>query len=251
MDCFSTTAATSGSGTKELIRGNATIGMCNTKTAGIQGLARTENAIMERFMKSTSKRKKPSSLRDLLQSETDAELLLVLEKPNQEMQARVCFELGRRQSKTAVESIRRRLTSKGALVREAAAEALGQIGDSSAGDDLLRLFSDEAQPVPVRDTCAYALGRLAYKPALPKLLASLSDPSPTVRSCVVAALSAMGDAKIRGPVEIALQAEGDVTVRRAMQSLLEKELAEFSAAKKVAPGASRHTAHGAERPARP
>lgn len=205
---------------------------------------------MERFMKSTSKRKKPSSLRDLLQSETDAELLLVLEKSNQETQARVCFELGRRQSKAAVESLRRRLTSKSALVREAAAEALGQIGDPSAGDDLLRLFSDRTQPVPVRDTCAYALGRLAYKPALPKLLTSLADPTPTVRSCVVAALSAIGDAETRGPVQIALQTERDVSVRRAMQSLLDNELAEFSKAKKVAPGASRHTGHGAERPVR-
>ncbi len=221
MECFSTSTATSGSGTREFIPGNATIGMCNTETVCIRELARTENAIMERSMKSTSKRKKPSNLRDLLQSEPDAELLLLLEKPNEEMQAKVCFELGRRRTKAAVESLRQRLTSKNPLVREAAAEALGQIGDSSAGDDLLRLFSDGTQQVSVRDTCAYALGRLAYKPALPRLLASLADPSSTVRICAVAALSAVGDADIRDPVEIALETERDAKVRDAMQGLLE------------------------------
>lgn len=176
-------------------------------------------------MKSSSKpkkpvRKAPANLRDALQSEADAELLLLLEKSDAEMQARICFEFGRRQSNGAVEPLRKRLKSEDALLREAAAEALGKIGDPSVGEDLLRLFSDENQPVPVRDTCAYALGRLAYKPAVQKLLAALADPSSTVRSCAVAALSTIGDAEIRGPVEIALETEREPTVRRAMQGLL-------------------------------
>src|ERR1700730_5544436 len=72
-------------------------------------------------------------------------------------QRKAAFELGRRGLKQAVEALRALLTSPQTDVRSAAAEALGKIGDTSAGDDLARLLSDEQQPTFVRDTCAYAL----------------------------------------------------------------------------------------------
>ena len=74
-------------------------------------------------------------------------------------------------------------------VRSAAAEALGKIGDRSAGDVLARLLSDEKQPVFVRDTCAYALARLAYAPALDILINALRDRHQTARNCASAAVS--------------------------------------------------------------
>jgi hypothetical protein len=105
-------------------------------------------------------------------------------------------------------------------LREAAAEALGKIGDPSVGRDLVTLFADRSQPDSVRDTAAYALGRLTYREALPELLSALADPAPTVRSCAAAALAAIGDGNIRDRVKIALETEQVPKVRTAMKQLL-------------------------------
>ena len=66
-----------------------------------------------------------------------------------------------------------------------------QIGDAEPGPELLKLFRDPKQPDNVRDTCAYSLALLRYRPAVADLLSALSDPSPSVRLCVVAALAAI------------------------------------------------------------
>ncbi len=89
----------------------------------------------------------------------------------------------------AAELLRALLDSPEPDVRSAAAEALGKIGDRSAGDELARLLADAKQPVFVRDTCAYALARLAYAPALDVLISALRDPNETVRNCASAAVS--------------------------------------------------------------
>jgi len=80
-------------------------------------------------------------------------------------------------------------------VRAAVAEALGKIGDDSVGSDLARLLADQHQPVFVRDTCAYALARLAYAPALDILLVAVKDPHATVRTCAVSAIAAIVSSK--------------------------------------------------------
>jgi HEAT repeat protein len=141
------------------------------------------------------------------------------EKPA-DVQAKICLELGRRRAKEAVGNLRSRLGSAHEELREAAAEALGEIGDASAAEDLLKLLLDRAQPEGVRDTSAFALAKLKYSPAIAELVSSLSDPSPSVRLCVTATLAAIRNPVIRERVEQALAIESESVVRAALAHLL-------------------------------
>jgi HEAT repeat protein len=134
----------------------------------------------------TSRKK---TLRDQLRRRSKELLLADLSAADPETQRKAAFEAGRRGMREAAESLRALLDSSEPDVRSAAAEALGKIGDRTAGDELARLLADEKQPVFVRDTCAYALARLAYAPALDVLISALRDPNETVRNCASAAVS--------------------------------------------------------------
>jgi HEAT repeat protein len=160
------------------------------------------------------------NLRDVLRAEDESRLLYSLEIAAADLQAKIAAELGRRRSKAAVEPLRHRLKSEETGLREAAAEALGRIGDLSAGEDLLQLFSDRRQPASIRDTSAYALGRLRYRPAIPELLSALADPSASVRICAVAALAAIGDVTARERIQLAWAAEQEPKVRNSMRLAL-------------------------------
>ncbi len=173
-------------------------------------------------MKNTSHKRPEFNRRDYFRKLSDSELLFLLEAAEVEVQRVACHELGRRHIKEAVALLVRRLESADLTIREAAADALGMIGDPQAGPALLELFADNKQPEQIRDTCAYALARLVYRPALPKLLAALSDPSSTVRSCAVAALAAIGEPQTRQLLEMACVTESNDEVRAAMRALIEE-----------------------------
>jgi HEAT repeat protein len=164
--------------------------------------------------------RRPKTMRDVLQGSDTANLLWGLETTEPTMQARICLELSRRGAKEAVGPLRKHLYSRDQKVCEAAAEALGQIGDQSAGEDLLRLFSDTKQPETLRDTCAFSLARLAYEPATWELVKALADPSPTVRICVLDALAAIRNPDTRQHVQYALVIEQNPRVRAAMEAML-------------------------------
>jgi HEAT repeat protein len=164
--------------------------------------------------------RKARNLREALRALSDSDLLLLLERSDPDLEHKICFEMGRRHMRIALEPLRKRLSSLNPRVRETAAEALGMLGDHSAGADLLALFSDWGQPVPVRDTCAYALARLAYRPALPRLLSALADVNPTVRICSLAALAEIGDAEISERVQDARSTEQNPKVLKAFDSAL-------------------------------
>ena len=134
----------------------------------------------------TSRKK---TLRDQLRRRSKELLPADLAAGDSERQRKAAFEAGRRGMREAAELLRALLDSPEPDLRSAAAEALGKIGDRSAGDDLARLLADKKQPVFVRDTCAYALARLAYAPALDILISALRDPHRTVRNCASAAVS--------------------------------------------------------------
>jgi HEAT repeat protein len=129
------------------------------------------------------------TLRDQLRRRSKELLLADLASGDPERQRKAAFETGRRGMREAAELLRALLDSPESDVRSAAAEALGKIGARTAGDDLARLLADKKQPVFVRDTCAYALARLAYAPALDILISALRDPHQTVRNCASAAVS--------------------------------------------------------------
>jgi len=79
----------------------------------------------------------------------------------------------------------------GDSVREAAAAALGRIGDAAAVPGLLAALRDESRQV--REAAAEALGEIGA-PAVPGLLAALRDADWRVRRAAAAALGEIGDA---------------------------------------------------------
>lgn len=161
------------------------------------------------------------TLREILRRQSDAELLWNLDEKPADVQAKICLELGRRRTKDAVAKLRLRLGSPNAALREAAAEGLGEVGDPSVAEDLLKLLLDRGQPEGVRDTCAFALAKLKYSPALAELASALSDPAPSIRLCVTAALAAILSPVVRNRVEQALVIESEPAVRDAMAHLLD------------------------------
>src|SRR6266849_10844697 len=124
----------------------------------------------------TSTKKTP---RDQIRRRSKELLLADLAAGDPERQRKAAFEAGRRAMGEVAELLRALLDSPEPDVRSPAAEALGKIGDRSAGDKLARLLADKKQPVFVRNTCAYALARLAYAPALDILISAQRDPHQT------------------------------------------------------------------------
>jgi len=159
-------------------------------------------------------------LRDVLRRLGDDELIFELGRASTAMHARLSFEIGRRRLRRAVDVLRGLLRSSAPDVRAAAVEALGQIGDPAVGEDVLNLLVDPHQPTEVRDTSAYALGRLRYTPATERLAAALTDPSPSVRICALAALVAIQGPEARDRIEFAAHVEMDPRVRAAMTKAL-------------------------------
>jgi hypothetical protein len=168
-------------------------------------------------------KREDNTFRNFLRAQSEDELLWALETGSPELQRKICFEIGRRKLRRAVSILCRLLRiTDDEKVRAAAADALGEIGDPTAGEDLIAVFRDSSQPFQVRDTCAYALARLGYKPALLHLLPGLADPNRTVRLCVLAALAAINDPIAYEYVHLASEAEQDAKVKDEMQALLKR-----------------------------
>lgn len=127
--------------------------------------------------------------RDFVRARPDDELYTWLADPL--LQRKAAHELGRRRNRPALAKLIDLLDSPEPLVREAAADALGNIGDRRAGEKLTAVLVREGEPREVRDTCAFALARIGFQPAFDVLVAALADPDVTVRVCVAAALAAI------------------------------------------------------------
>ena len=104
-----------------------------------------------------------------------------------------CVEIG----VPAVEPLVTILGVGGAGVREAAAAALGRIGDPRAIDPLVAALADYY--AHVREASATALGRIGDPSAIDSLVAALRDGYPEVRQAAGAALSGIGVAAV-GPL---------------------------------------------------
>jgi HEAT repeat protein len=214
---------TSGCGVRALdpLRSVST-GMWNIPAEAIRTSTLTVSSITGSHMKAVSKTgsAKTATLGSILK-EADGDLLLwELERGRPDVQAKVCFELGRRTFKPAMVSLRKLLASPSDEVRAAAAEALGKIGDPRAGGDLMTLLIDPSQPSAVRDTCAYALGRIRYAPAIQALSRALADTNPSVRICAAAALTAIEGANAYDRLNFAARLERDPRAQAIMTRAL-------------------------------
>ena len=90
-------------------------------------------------------------------------------------------------------------------VREAAAAALGEIGDARAVDPLVAAIQNPKVHSMVRWTAAEALGAIGDARAVAPLVTALRDENRTVRRTAVKALGTIGDARAVGPLIDLLQ----------------------------------------------
>ena len=103
----------------------------------------------------------------------------------------------------AVNRLRRQLKNSDEVVQIAASRALGEIGDSRAVDDLLKVL--EGNDVwPVRKAAAVALGQIGDAKAVPELMKCLLDDgqadSASIRNSVARSLGQLGDSRAVGPL---------------------------------------------------
>ena len=113
------------------------------------------------------------------------------------------------------------LTDDAGNVRAASAEALGMLGGAKAIRSLCQaLLSD--QDAYVVAVVAKTLGKFGGKEAVQSLCKVLDHESANVRTNVVEALNAIGDAKAAAPLKARLKKEEDERVRNALLATVRK-----------------------------
>ncbi len=107
------------------------------------------------------------------------------------------------------------MTSDHVEVRSAVVGAIAKIlqEDPEAGnpDALVQALQDPASDV--RSEAASALGNLAYKPAVPALIALLQHTEPQTRKAAALALMKVGDSSAMQPLKTAAEQETDVVIK--------------------------------------
>jgi HEAT repeat protein len=123
-----------------------------------------------------------------------SELEEMLRSPDEARQLQGAFGLSRQgaDAAPALPALRQALQSDKAPVRQAAAQALGKIGNAEAVPDLVAALRDSHWPV--RRQAAVALGELgpAARAARPDLEKLRRDPDPLVRKAAQDALHQIG-----------------------------------------------------------
>jgi HEAT repeat protein len=107
------------------------------------------------------------------------------------------------------------LTDRSSIVREAAAEALGALGDPQAVDSLVASLDE------IGEAAARALGRLCDSACEP-LIAALGAENRFTRAAAALALGEIGDSRAAEPLLKALDAEEWDDVRRAAAEAVRK-----------------------------
>jgi len=109
-----------------------------------------------------------------------------------------------------VEAFVQAISGQDEVVRQKAAEILGEQDDEHVLGPLFRLLNDEAEKV--RAAAAKSLGQLGYAQAVEPLLEALNDQAVTVRRAAAEALQQWSDPQMVAPLIQALTDE-DATVR--------------------------------------
>jgi HEAT repeat protein len=118
----------------------------------------------------------------------------------------------------AVEPLIAALGDEDRNVRSAAAKALGRLGNARAVEPLIAALGDEARDV--RSAAAGALGRFG-EPAVEPLITALGDEDPLVRNVAAEALGRLGNARAVEPL-IATLGDEDPLVRSAAARALRR-----------------------------
>ena len=118
-------------------------------------------------------------------------LIKELEHPDSNVRESAALALRDTGDSKAVEPLIEALNDESYEVRDAAAEALGQIGDPRAVDPLIKALNDEAWQV--RMIAAYALGYIGDPRAVESLIEAINDDDSKVREGVAYALGKLGE----------------------------------------------------------
>lgn len=126
-----------------------------------------------------------------------AGLLVVLHTRDLHTREAAAWALGELGDPRAVPDLLRHLHhEQSAEVRDAIAWALEMIGDARAIPDLIDVLAHDSTSI-VRDSCAEALGALGGKEAVPGLLEALDHPDAEVRQAAIWALGNLCSCDIR------------------------------------------------------
>jgi HEAT repeat protein len=119
----------------------------------------------------------------------------------------------------AVEPLLEALQDEQYVVRQAAAVALGDIGDRRAVEGLIEGLGDEHEVV--RQGAAVSLGKLGVAEAVDPLLRVIGDESELVRKAVVNALGMIGDKRALPALKRAAAGDTEAVAERAREVMQE------------------------------
>lgn len=127
--------------------------------------------------------------------------------------------LGRTADGRQIERLFGVLDSNDHVLRAAAADALGWIGDARAVPALIGILRQTSDHEAVREVAAEALGKLGHADAVPHLIAALTDPNEWVRRAAAVSLGVLGDTSAVEPLSALLQDEDTMVQDAAFESL--------------------------------
>ncbi|UCD93469.1 MAG: HEAT repeat domain-containing protein [Candidatus Zixiibacteriota bacterium] len=117
-------------------------------------------------------------------------LLKSLDDENAEKVSRICYTLGDIKDSSAVDELMRVAFHTDWRVRSSSCGALGKIGDGKAGATVVKSLADTVETV--RKSAAVASGRLSAEDAIPVLVHMLGDSFYGARMCASEALIKFG-----------------------------------------------------------
>lgn len=127
--------------------------------------------------------------------------------------------LGKTADTAAFDRLIATLADGNEIMRIAAAEALGWMGDTRAVPPLVVTLGDEMTHDTVRETAAEALGRIGDKAALLPLMEALHDGEEWVRRAAAVALGELGDAAALNVLGDALADESALVQDAAFEAI--------------------------------
>lgn len=141
-----------------------------------------------------------------------AELIAALQKPSTpRIRHILCYMLGDRREKAAVPILIKCLKDRSPSVRATAADSLGKIGDSRAGEALFERFTGAEKSMGARHMLAAALGAVGYEPAVPLLIQSLNSLDEGLRGCAAWSLGVLYAREAKDALQRALAREIGLT----------------------------------------
>jgi HEAT repeat protein len=138
---------------------------------------------------------------------------------NTHQQALFTRILGRSRDTGQAERLLRLLDHEDDVLRAAAADALGWLGDGRAVEPLLVILGEETDHEAVREIAAESLGRLGNIAAVEPLIGALGQPSEWLRRAAAVSLGDLGDARAIEPLSALLRDESVMVQDAAFESL--------------------------------